>query len=148
MLESVARKHQLQIKLEIPADLPPLLLPQNEVIQVLYNLIQNAIQASPRQGEIILRAERVDDTIHLQVTDFGAGIPPEVLPHIFEPFFTTKQEEEEGGMGLGLAVSHSLVSAMGGRLEVDTTVGQGTTFTLVLPCTTPDTQERRQGWRT
>src|SRR5437588_4768842 len=68
------------------------------------------------------------------VADRGPGIPAEVLPRIFDPFFTTKMGSTQGGMGLGLSVSRSLVQAMGGRIDVQTAVGRGATFTVVLRC--------------
>ena len=77
---------------------------------------------------------RDEEIVSIVVADHGHGIPAEVLPHIFDPFFTTKMGSTQGGMGLGLSVSRSLIQAMGGRIEVQTAVGRGATFTVVLPC--------------
>ena len=68
--------------------------------------------------------------IELIIRDDGIGIPPEHLPHIFEPFYTTK---ESGGSGLGLAISQNIVERHGGNIELNSVVGQGTTFKIVLP---------------
>ncbi len=97
---------------------------------ILLNLLLNAGQAlGSRPGRIRLEArEQVDKTL-VSVTDDGPGIAEDVLPRLFKPFFTTKAQ----GTGLGLAVVHKFVLAMGGRIEVQTGPGQGTTFTLVLP---------------
>lgn len=73
------------------------------------------------------------EVIRIAVADQGAGISPEVLPHIFDPFFTTKSEGEQKGMGLGLSISQSLVASMGGRIDVQTQLGQGSTFSVLLP---------------
>ena len=133
MLEGGVKQRDLIVRQVCPADLPMVYLPLGDVMQVLYNLVENAIQASPRQAELVISAAYTADAIRLGVTDRGVGIAPEIMPHIFEPFFTTKGGSTQEGIGLGLAVSYSLTTAMGGRLEVETEVGQGTTFTLVMP---------------
>lgn len=98
--------------------------------QVLLNLVLNAVQASPQGGRVEVRTRRAGrGQVAVEVRDQGVGIPPEELEKIFLPFFTTKPK----GTGLGLAISHKLVEAHGGRLEVESTPGQGSTFTVVLP---------------
>lgn len=134
MLEGTIKQHDLILKLEIPPDLPHVRLPEAEVRQVLYNLIQNAVHASPNGAELEVGVAHNGESIRVGVTDRGEGIPPNVLPHIMEPFFTTRQGNSDSGMGLGLSVSHTLVRAMGGSIEVETQAGQGTTMTMVLPC--------------
>lgn len=104
--------------------------------QVLTNLILNAVQASPSGGEVRIETGREPASgapLHafVRVSDRGLGIPPEALPHIFEPFFTTKEVGQ--GTGLGLAVAHGIVAEHGGRIDVATEVGRGTTFTVRLP---------------
>ncbi len=110
----------------------PQLVPR-DLSQVLLNLLQNAIDVSPEHGAISLEIARQNGLVRIGITDQGAGIDPEVLPHIFEPFYSRKNIDGQPGMGLGLSVCHSLVRAMGGQIEVKTTVGQGTTFTVFLP---------------
>ncbi len=107
-----------------------------ELTQVLCNLLQNALDASHKQSEIELHLTAQTDTLTIRVSDHGLGIPPEVASHIFEPFFTTKQDRMEGGMGLGLSISHSLVESMGGTLDFFTTIGKGSTFRITLPSVT------------
>lgn len=106
---------------------------RSDLFQVLLNLLQNAIDASSPGGDVVLTVAEQDGQLCWSVTDRGAGIAPDVLPHIFEPFFTTKAGSRWQGLGLGLSVSRGLVQAMGGRIDIDTTVGQGATFTVAHP---------------
>lgn len=134
MLERPLGTKRVTVQYDFPADLPEVYLPRGDVMQIVYNLLLNALQASPSPAALVIVLRHAGQTIRVRVTDHGPGIPPEVLPHIFKPFFTTKQPGDMGGMGLGLTVSRDLASAMGGAIEVETSMGQGTTFTLVLPC--------------
>jgi PAS domain S-box-containing protein len=109
-------------------------LVEGEVKQILYNLIRNAIQASPSGEAVIVRAERLGSEIAVSVEDRGSGIAPDVAPRIFDPFFTTKQAGQDGGMGLGLSVSRSLIESMGGRIDVVSEEGHGSVFTAIFPC--------------
>jgi len=126
-----------QIRVEIPADLPAVHCDPNAVQQVLLALVMNALDALPHGGNIWLRGRGAPSPgggpgeMVLEVADDGAGIPADVLPHMFEPFFTTK--ERGHGVGLGLAVSRSIVERHGGRIEVQSEPGRGTTFTVTLP---------------
>jgi signal transduction histidine kinase len=108
--------------------------------QVLLNLLINARQAmyGTRGGSITIRAQQDPDSpqLRLQVIDTGPGIPERVLPRIFEPFFTTKGNVKKGetkGTGLGLAICKEIIEHHGGRIEVQSEVGKGTTFSLYLP---------------
>jgi C4-dicarboxylate-specific signal transduction histidine kinase len=107
------------IKIEVPALPEPIITPhsQGELIQVLCNLIHNAIDASPSGSTIQVSLTTGPGTVSIFVADQGTGISPKDAPHIFEPFFTTKQIQEDGGMGLGLGISHSLVESRGGNLD-------------------------------
>jgi PAS domain S-box-containing protein len=134
IMAGLLRQHQLTLRTEVAPDLPQVRLPQRDLIQVLCNLIRNAIEASWPASEILLSVTHDEEIVSIMVADRGHGIPAEVLPHIFNPFFTTKMGSTQGGMGLGLSVSRSLVEAMGGRIEVQTAVSRGATFTVVLPC--------------
>jgi PAS domain S-box-containing protein len=128
----------VELALEIPAELPPVFADPQQVVQVLGNLIVNACQAMasrptetgiPGYGKIALSASQQGDMIRLDVEDTGEGILPENMNKLFEPLFTTKIK----GIGLGLAVSRKLVEANGGRIEVHTELGKGSTFSLYLP---------------
>jgi signal transduction histidine kinase len=99
--------------------------------RALLNLVQNALDAMPQGGTLTLRGAGTAAQVQLQVCDTGSGIPAEQLPHIFEPLYTTKPE----GTGLGLYLMQEIMAAHGGRVTVESVVGQGTTFTLALPRT-------------
>ncbi len=139
--ETVSRylaERQVSLRVEMPDQLERCFLPPQEMHQVLCNLVQNAAHASPIGGTVTVRIVRRSDTLEIRVADKGIGIAPDVLPHIFDPFFTTKQDdrvEHHGHMGLGLSVSRSLVEAMGGRITVDSRIGEGSVFTIHLPLT-------------
>ncbi len=108
--------------------------------QVVTNLVVNAILHGFDKGEsgtVTVACERVGKHAHITVHDTGKGIPPENLGKIFDPFFTTKLGQ--GGSGLGLHISHNIVyGPLGGRMSVQSAPGQGSTFTLVLPCSATD----------
>ncbi len=104
--------------------------------QILLNLLANAIKFTESGGTIRLSAQRVDGRVRFKVEDSGRGIPPERLQSIFDPFVQLERSREEGGergVGLGLAISHDLAEAMGGELSVESRVGEGSIFELVLP---------------
>ena len=124
---------RIQLRTEIELTCPVVTLPRADLFQVLLNLVQNAIDASPQDMEVVLKVARHGDTLHWSVMDHGPGITPEVFPHIFEPFFTTKSAGGPQGLGLGLSVSRGLVRAMGGRIEVHTEPAGGATFTVIHP---------------
>jgi signal transduction histidine kinase len=101
--------------------------------QVLYNVIQNAIEASPASGVVKVAATVAGNAIDISIADQGSGISEEARDRIFEPFFTTKSKLSTGGLGLGLSVSKSLVESMGGTLAFETQIGAGTVFKITLP---------------
>ena len=139
------------VKVETPDHLPPVEIDKGQILQVVQNLVINAIQAMPvpADGRVTLSAynmalaeREVDDLppgdyLRIDVQDNGAGIPPDVLPRIFDPFFTTKKS----GTGLGLATVDSIIRRHGGRIGVRSTVGAGTLFSVFLPVATKPIQE-------
>lgn len=133
MLGSAAVERRVRLQFDPPADAVRVTLVEGEVKQVLYNLIRNAIQASAPEACVTVRIQSAPRDITVQVEDCGLGIPDDILPRIFDPFFSTKQGHSQGGMGLGLSVSRSLIEAMGGRIEVASTAGQGCLFSAVFP---------------
>ena len=118
-------------------DIPPITCSPSQVNQVFLNLVTNAAQAmGPAPGEIRITTRREGAAhVAVEVADNGKGIPPEVLPKIFDPFFTTKEVGK--GTGLGLSIVYKIVEQHGGRISVDSTVGVGTRFTVVLPLQPP-----------
>jgi two-component system, NtrC family, sensor kinase len=136
-------RHQLelsgiQLQLKLAEDLPRLPCDPAQMEQVFLALIMNAIDAMPRGGNLWIETRLSNDEteIKIQVRDDGAGIAPDVLPQIFEPFLTTK--ESGHGVGLGLAISRGIVERHHGRIEVESELGRGTTFTVTLPSQATD----------
>ncbi len=126
-------RHRARLEVDVPAGLSAW-ADEGRLGQVLLNLLINAAHAIP-PGDVEAQCVRVtarpvDEMLELRVEDTGSGIPPEHLAHIFDPFFTTKPQGE--GTGLGLSVCTGLVLALGGTIDVDSTPGAGTTFTLRL----------------
>jgi signal transduction histidine kinase len=101
-----------------------------QIEQVMMNLVQNAIQAMPHGGKLHISVSQSDEAVAVAVQDTGIGIPPQNLNRIFDPFFTTKPPGE--GTGLGLSTSYGIVARHGGRIDVVSRVGEGTTFTIWL----------------
>ncbi|MCA9917929.1 MAG: HAMP domain-containing histidine kinase, partial [Anaerolineales bacterium] len=129
-----AEKQQVALELEIPEQLPQIKVDLDRLVQVLGNLISNALRHTPAGGHIRLTAENSQQQLVLRVTDSGAGIDPEDLPHVFDRFYRgDKSRSVNGESGLGLAIARSIVEAHNGRIIVTSTVGQGTTFTITLP---------------
>lgn len=134
LMGGALQRYKVTLRYEVAQAFPILPLPRYEVIQILSNLVLNAIQSSPPHGIVSIQATYNTTHLRLAVIDQGPGISLDILPHIFEPFFTTKGGCNQGGLGLGLSISHSLAQAIGGDIEIATKIGRGTTFTLVLPC--------------
>jgi PAS domain S-box-containing protein len=132
LLAKEAERNRVTIK-EVYADnLPFVPLDFNQMQQVFMNLFLNALQAMPAGGKLTVKVERKDSQrkwVRVKVTDTGRGIAPEHLPKIFDPFFTTKSK----GLGLGLAITLKIMKGHGGTIEVESIVGEGTTFILNLP---------------
>lgn len=103
---------------------------ESELREVLVNMVFNAVDAMPEGGQLTLAAEDVDDSVVISVGDTGLGMAPEVKSRIFDPFFTTKGK---AGMGLGLAVSFGIIRRHEGSVEVESEVGAGTRFKIILP---------------
>jgi two-component system NtrC family sensor kinase len=121
----------IQLNLDLGSDLPMAHCDPSQIEQVVLAMVINAIDAMPHEGNLWISTRvTTDSTIELVIRDDGIGIPDEHLAHIFEPFYTTK---ESGGSGLGLAISQNIVERHGGQIEVNSVVGQGTTFKIVLP---------------
>ncbi len=120
----------VQLNLELAPELPPVHCDPAQIEQVVLAMVINAIDALPQGGNLWISTEAREAQILLTVRDDGIGIPDEHMAHIFEPFYTTK---ESGGSGLGLAISQNIVERHGGVIEVESVVGRGTTFKILLP---------------
>lgn len=118
------------------ADLPEVQCMPSQINQVVMNLVVNAAHAmGPERGKITVRTGHSGDQVWLEVSDTGSGIAPDVLPRIFDPFFTTKPVGK--GTGLGLSLSYGIIQKHHGKIEVETTLGQGSTFKVTLPLNQP-----------
>jgi signal transduction histidine kinase len=126
-----ADRTRLELVREVPPDLAQVRLDPALVGHVLGNLVSNAVEAMPGGGKLAVRAARRGGLLGLSVSDTGAGLRPEERKRIFEPFYTTKPAGK--GTGLGLAISREIAAALRGRIEVESTPGAGTTFTLWIP---------------
>jgi signal transduction histidine kinase/FixJ family two-component response regulator len=112
-------------------NLPQIEADTNQLQQVFVNLIINAYHAMPKGGQLRVTTRAVGDNVQAIFADSGVGISPENLKRIFDPFFTTKEVGK--GTGLGLSVSYGIIESHGGKIEVDSQVGKGTTFVITLP---------------
>jgi signal transduction histidine kinase len=119
----------LQVKTRLGRQLPLTPIDPAQIQQVLVNLIKNAIQAMTKGGTLTLQTGEGPDGVWFMVADTGGGIPEEKLNRIFEPFYTTKKK----GTGLGLMIVQRIVRAHGGRIELESQVGRGTSFKIWLP---------------
>lgn len=130
-----AKARSLELSLDLPSNLPPVVADPHRIGQVLRNLLNNALEFTPPGGQVTLTA-RLDVTwVCLEVGDSGPGIAPEQLPFVFERFYRTdpSRARATGGAGLGLAIVKQLVEAQGGRVWVKSTPGTGSWFGFTLP---------------
>jgi signal transduction histidine kinase len=135
-LERFPVSPSVKVLLEIPEGLPPVYADPHHMEQVLGNLVSNACQAMvssagmiSSSSELTIAVRQEQEMIAIAVQDTGVGITPENMQKLFEPLFTTKAK----GIGLGLTVSRKLIEANGGRIEVQSEAGKGSTFTVFLP---------------
>ncbi|MDK2816068.1 MAG: two-component system, OmpR family, sensor histidine kinase ResE [Moorella sp. (in: firmicutes)] len=142
LLAGVARKyrpllaeHKLELAVEIQPSLPGIRADAGRLEQIMANLLDNARHHTPPGGRIRITAGLVGNEIKVSVADTGSGIPPEDLPYIWERFYKVdkSRSRRDGGSGLGLAIVKSLVEAHGGRVEVESQLGKGSTFSFYLP---------------
>lgn len=124
-----------ELTLEIEADpkLSPAMLDPTRIEQVLINLIQNAIKFTPPGGSIVVRATETANLLRIDVRDTGVGIHADELPRVFERFYKSDRARRTSGTGLGLAIAKHVVLAHGGQISVQSTLGQGSAFTVELP---------------
>lgn len=130
-----ARRKSIAVSLQIPPDLPEIVMNPAQIEQVFVNLINNAVEASPPGASVTVRLTPSDNTVQMTVQDHGRGMTPALASRIFDPFHTTRQGE--GGTGLGLSIAYGIVREHNGTIQVDTAPGRGTTMTVGLPLTQP-----------
>ncbi len=144
-LARVAVPASITVQVDIPPTLPPLQVDAQQIHQVLRNLISNGIEAMPQGGTLLIRAmaDEADRTVAISVEDSGTGIAPEQMDKLFSPLYTTKAR----GIGLGLVVVKNLTEANGGRVEVQSEVGKGARFSIILPSASPEGMSHERGQR-
>jgi len=130
-----ADKKMIQLVYQIPSPLPKVLIDQSRIIQVLDNLVNNAIKYTKKGGKITLTAEQKKDVLEISVTDTGIGIPPQYLDKIFERFERVPNVSVSGvgGTGLGLTICRELLNLHNGRIWVESEVDKGSKFSFSLP---------------
>lgn len=139
-LEQVNRARHVRIVTDMAKAPSVVPVPDALIRQTLYNLVQNAVDASPDHGTVEVTAMQQDDECVIRVSDHGQGIPLEIRDRIFEPFFSTKDRRvKTGGMGIGLALVRQSVLAVGGRISVRDRAAGGIEFEVRLPMTPMDT---------
>ncbi|QRN96750.1 PAS domain S-box protein [Archangium violaceum] len=127
----LAETRGLRLEREVEGALPLVLVDRSRVLQVFSNLIGNALRYTPEGGHIILGARREGLVVRFRVSDTGRGIAPESLPHLFDRYWQAKGARE--GAGLGLPIAKGIVEAHGGRIQVESQPGRGSTFSFTLP---------------
>lgn len=135
-LGAQAEARGLTLTVNIPKDLPPVRGDEDRLIQVLSNLVDNAIQYTPKGGQILIEAKRSGEEVHVSVQDTGIGISAEHLPRIFDRFYRAERSRARarGGSGVGLTIAKHLVEAHGGRIWAESEgEGKGSRFTIALP---------------
>lgn len=134
-LQPQAERGELELAIDLPAGLPPVLADAARVQQVITNLVHNAIKFTPARGQITITArhDEEENAVVISIRDTGVGIPETDLSRIFERFYKADRARSGGGTGLGLAIARHLVQAHGGRIWVDSREGNGSTFSFSLP---------------
>jgi len=134
-------KEGIELSCALCPQMPMLAADAGQLTQVLVNLVVNAVQAMPRGGRLTIETQVQDGHVACSVQDTGVGMTEEVLDRLFVPFFTTKEVNQ--GTGLGLPVVHGIITSHGGTIEVASTPGTGTKFTIRLPLDPTADRENR-----
>jgi two-component system phosphate regulon sensor histidine kinase PhoR len=138
--ETVARLTQkanangITVTLDVPPDLPPVNGDADRLVQVMVNLVDNAVKYTPSGGSVLVSVREDGPSIRISVADTGLGIPQVDLTRIFERFYRVDKARSRatGGTGLGLSIVKHIVEALGGTISVESEVGRGSTFTITL----------------
>jgi signal transduction histidine kinase len=133
LVQPAAERAGVQLALSLDAGVPLVSVDEDLMGQALVNLLMNALQATPAGGGVVVTSSTRGASVRLAVADTGRGITPGDLEQVFKPFFTTRHS----GTGLGLSITRNVVERHGGRVEVETATGVGSTFTIILPAAGP-----------
>jgi len=133
-LDKEAMYREIRLHLDLQQNLPVVESDQGQMQQIFLNIINNAIDAIGKNGNIDITTRQVSPrAVLVEIADDGPGIHEDLIQNIFEPFFTTKKDSEKPGTGLGLAITYGLVKKLGGEISVASAVGEGTTFSISFP---------------
>jgi K+-sensing histidine kinase KdpD len=134
VMTSKAQETSIQIRVEVPGDMPIMEADRDKIKQVLLNLLSNAIKYNRPNGSVIVTANFSETEESITIQDTGLGIPEEAIPHLFEKFYRVREHEGKvTGTGLGLSISKQIIQGHNGRIEVKSKMGVGTSFTIHLP---------------
>jgi signal transduction histidine kinase len=137
---ALAEEKRLKLDDEVPDDLPPIRADRDRIIQVFTNLLGNAIKFTPRGGRLLVRAEPADGAVRFTVSDNGPGMSEEERRQVFDPFW--QAQPGHGGAGLGLPIAKGIVEAHGGRIDLQSEVGRGSTVSFTVPVAGDEDSER------
>ncbi|MBN1993791.1 MAG: hybrid sensor histidine kinase/response regulator [Anaerolineae bacterium] len=131
----LAQKKGLTVHVDVPPDLPPLIADRQKFDLIIMNLLDNALKFTPAGGQVTLKAETAAEGVKISVSDTGIGIPEDKIERVFDRFFQVQDSLTRAyeGMGLGLAIVRGMVDVCGGKIQVTSKEGEGTTFTFTLP---------------
>ena len=142
-----SRSGNRPIKIDIPAELPFVSVDFGLIVQMLVNILDNALKYSPSDSPIEIRGGRLPSRLRLKVADRGVGIPPQDLQRVFDKFYRVQRPDNVAGTGLGLSICKGIVEAHGGRIAAENRPGGGTIIRLTLPVAEASTYGRRsQGY--
>jgi signal transduction histidine kinase len=137
-LQLQATQKNISLNVELPKDMPNVIQADQALLhQAVYNLVENALKYTPEGGSVTINASTMDNSLIFSIADNGIGVSPDDLPRLFEKFYRGSQREARAqhGTGLGLAIVRSIAERHGGRVWVDSKLGQGSMFYLQIPLT-------------
>ena len=134
MLTGIAEENRISIETNIIQD-SSILIIEDDLYQIIFNLVENGIKYNVPGGKLTVILDRQDDNVVISIKDTGVGIPSDAVGHVFERFFRVDKarSRKSGGSGLGLSIVRNMVERNGGRISVDSVVGEGSVFTLTFP---------------
>ena len=136
VMMSKAQETNIQIRVDVPSDMPLMEADRDKIKQILLNLTSNAIKYNRPNGSVIITGSFTDEELTITIQDTGLGIPEDSLPHLFEKFFRVREHEgKASGTGLGLSICKQIIQGHNGRIEVKSKMGVGTSFSVHLPRT-------------
>jgi len=129
-----AQETNIQIRVDVPNDMPLMEADRDKIKQVLLNLVSNAIKYNHPNGSILISGNYTDSDLSMIVQDSGVGIPEEAIPHLYEKFYRVRDHEGKAtGTGLGLSICKQIIQGHNGRIEVKSKIGEGTSFGVHIP---------------